>query len=364
MVAVTGVSLGLASQSVIQSDDVDYWVIPEQASVETLAVSTGGTRLGNVHSTSREIERDDRVSYATPVLLELLPVRDGDTGERVYILAAGIIPSPGQTVLGLSTDPLTPGDPHYANGSYDGPQTGEAILNDAASTLTNTSTGDRLALSDRNHSFTVQNVSQGDTELATGNLPVVIVHLSELQALTGGTTGDTADQLLVSTSDPGVRKALDGRYPRTTVVTRSGLSAQQISTSNLPLAVAVAALVSAVVVGVLFITTLMGLEISADREQLAALAAIGFGHRSLSLLVAAETVVVALIGGTVGIGIGVGGIVAANEVGDRLVGIDTIALFEPQLIGYALGIALLIGLLGALYPVWISRRTDVVEVLS
>jgi len=55
MVAVTGVSLGLASQSVIQSEGVDYWIVPEQASVESIAISTGGPRLSNVHGTSQAI---------------------------------------------------------------------------------------------------------------------------------------------------------------------------------------------------------------------------------------------------------------------------------------------------------------------
>jgi putative ABC transport system permease protein len=364
MVAVTGISLGLASESVVQSDGVDYWIVPEQAGVESIAISTGGPRLGDVHATSREIASDPRVDYATPVLLELVPVRDATTGERKYVLAAGIVPEAGQRVLGLPAGALEPGDPHYANGSYDGPLTNEIVLNDAAATVTNTSAGDRLALAGANRSMSVVNVSAGTTDTAVGNVPVALVHLSELQTLTGGTSGDTADQLLVGTSDPSVRESLEGRYPRTTVVTRSGLSAQQVSTSNLPLAVAVAALVAAVVVGVLFVTTLMGLEVSADREQMGALVAIGYSRRSLSVLVAAETVVVSLIGGALGIGVGLLGIGVSNALGQRLFGVETVSIFQPRLAGYALAVSVLIGLVGAVYPVWLSRRSDVVEVLS
>jgi putative ABC transport system permease protein len=364
MVAVSGVSLGLTSQSVVQSEGVDYWIVPEQAGVESIAISTGGPRLGNVHATSQEIREDERVAYATPVLLELLPVEDSVTGERTYVLAAGIVPEPGREVLGLETDSLTPGDPHYENESYNGTWTNEVILNDAASTLTNTSTGDELTLTNRNRTLTVTNVSEGGGETAAGSVPIALVHLSELQSMTGAEDGDTADQLLVSTDDPAVRNSLEGRYPRTTVVTKSGLSAQQVSSSNLPLAVAVAALVSALVVGVLFVTTLMGLEVSADRQQLGALAAIGFSNRSLSRLVAAETIVISLFGGIVGIGLGILGILGANELGAQLFGIETVAIFDPRLGVYALGVALLIGLIGAIYPVWLSRRTDVLEVLS
>lgn len=364
MVAVTGVSLGLASQSVVQSEGVDYWIVPEQAGVESIAVSTGGPRLGDVHATSRQIRADARVSYATPVLLELVPVRDATSGDRTYLLAAGIIPDPGQRVLGLSTDGLTPGDPHYQNGSYNGPRTDEAVLNTAAADVTNTSTGDRLALSTADRSLQIRDVAAGNTETVAGNVPVMLVHLSELQTLTGGDSGDTADQLLVSTNEPTVREALTDRYPRTTVVTRNGLSAQQVSSSNLPLAVAIAALVSAIVVGVLFVTTLMGLEVSADRSQLGALTAIGFSRRSLSLLVAAETVTLSLVGGVVGILVGFAGILAANVLGERLFGVGSVAVFDPRLGALAIGVAVLIGLIGALYPVWLTRRTNVVAVLD
>lgn len=364
MIAVTGVSLGLASQSVVQSEGVDYWIVPEQAGVESIAVSTGGPRLGDVHATSRQIRADSRVSYATPVLLELVPVRDATSGDRTYLLAAGIIPEPGQRVLGLSTDELTPGDPHYQNGSYNGPRTDEAVLNTAAADVTNTSTGDRLALSTANRSLQILDVTAGNTETVAGNVPVMLVHLSELQTLTGGDSGDTADQLLVSTNEPTVRETLTDRYPRTTIVTRNGLSAQQVSSSNLPLAVAIAALVSAIVVGVLFVTTLMGLEVSADRSQLGALTAIGFSRRSLSLLVAAETVTLSLVGGVVGILVGFAGVLAANLLGERLFGVGNVAVFEPRLGALAIVVAVLIGLIGALYPVWLTRRTNVVAVLD
>ncbi len=366
MVAVTGVSLGLASQSVVESEGVDYWIVPEQANVESMAVSTGGLQLGDVHNTSADISRDERVDYSTPVLLELLPVRDANTGERTYVLTVGIIPEPGSEVLGLPAGKLEPGDPHYANGSYTGRWTGEVVLNDAAATLTNTSTNESLALarSAENRSLTVTNVSSGGTETAGGTVPVMLIHLSELQTLTGATNGDVADQLLISTNDRSVRSMLENRYPGTTVVTRSGLSAQQVSASNLPLAIAVAAFVSAVVVGVLFVTTLMGLEVSADREQLGTLAAIGVSSRSRSLVVAAETVIISLLGGLVGIGIGVLGIAGVNAIGTTTFGIETVAVFDPRLGGYALLVTLCIGLLGATYPVLLSRRTDVLEVLS
>lgn len=366
MVTVTGISLGLASQSVVESEGVDYWLLPEDASVQSVAVSSGGPRLGSVHASSERIAADPRVEYAIPVGLELLPVSDGTTGERRYLLAVGVVARPGAEILGVPLDHLAPGDPYFADGSYDGAWTGEVVLNDAAAAVTNLTAGSRIALAGRDAPgpLTVVNVTDSEAATGVGSTPVALVHLSELQRLTGATGGDQADQILVGTDSPGVKDYLADLYPRTSVVTRSGIAAQEVSTSNLPLAVAVAALVVAVVVGVLFVTTLMGLEVSASREQLGALSAVGFSGRSLAVLVAAETVVLALLGGGVGLVLGWLGIVGVNRLGDALVGTGTVAVFDPLLIGYALVVAAAIGVVGAIYPALLGRRARPSEVLS
>ena len=365
MVSVTAISLGLASESVVASEGTDYWIVPEESNVQSLAVSTGSVQLGDVHRASAHIGADDRVEYAVPVLLELVPVADAVTGEREYVLVAGVVSRPEAELLGLSLRPLTPGDPHYANGSYDGPRTGEAILNEAGATSLNASAGTTLE-SPRapNRSFSVVNVSAGGTSTAFGTVPVAVVHLSELQAVTGSAAGDQADQILVSTDDRSVRGSLERSYPRTTVVRSNGLAAQRVSTSNLPLAIAVSGAATAVLVGVLFVATLMGLAVSGDSESLGALAAIGLSRRSRSVLVAVETVTVAVLGGACGLVLGMLGIVAINGAGRATLGLEPVATFDPLLVGLAAGVALLIGVLGAVYPVLLSRRTSPLEVLS
>lgn len=120
MVSVCGLSLGLASESVVASADTDYWVVPEESNLQSLAVSSGGVKLGDVHDVSARIGEKDGVDYAVPVLLELVPVTDAVTGEQTYVLVVGVVSRPAVELLGLPLGPLTPGDPYYANGSYDG----------------------------------------------------------------------------------------------------------------------------------------------------------------------------------------------------------------------------------------------------
>jgi putative ABC transport system permease protein len=383
---VTAVSLGLASGSAVSGDDVDYWVVPEGGTVRTVAADAGGPSLGDTHRVAAGIASDDAVDYATPVLVRVVPVRtaggtDGGTdadarsrgrdsgGGREYLVLLGVVPPAdgAPRVGGLPTAPLSPGDPHYANGRYDGRWTGELVASEAAATVLNASTGSELVVRDAagtTRGFRVTNVSAGGGGTGVGAAPVALVHLSELQAVAGATEGDTADQILVATDAPGVRDRIATLYPRTDVVTRAGFVAGDAGTDSLALAMALAALVVAVVVGTLFAATTMGLAVNADRANLAALAALGYSGRSRALLVGTEALVVALVGGAVGVALGVGGTLLVDALSVRLLGVGDVALLRPVVLAYGLGVAACIGLLSAPYPVWVTRRVAVTEALG
>ena len=363
MTAVSGVALGLASQNAVQSEAVDYWVVPEGGDVQTIAVSTGGPQLGEGHALTAELASDDRVRYATAVLLQVVPL-EGPEGTE-YVLFVGAVP-PAEatpTIAGLPTDPLTAGDPYYNDGGYNGTWTGEVVLNSATAELLGVEAGEELAVPASDESLSVTTVADAEFDTGVGSVPVALVHLSELQAIRGATQTDAADQLLVSTTDAGVRDRLEGIAPNTVVVTRTGLAAESVSTSSLPLAMAAAAFVVALVVGVLFTATMMGLEVSADRETLGTLAAMGYGGRSLTVLVVAETLTLATIGGVVGVGLGGLATVGVNQLAAAFFGVGSLAVFRPALAGYGLAVAVVIGVCAVPYPIWLSRRGDPLAVI-
>lgn len=366
MVMISGVALGLASQSAVQSEDVDYWVVPEGGNLDTIAVSTEGPQLGSTHGLTEQLRTDERVRYATPVLLQVVPVASPEGDSLEYVLFVGVV-APEEatpTVAGVSTAQLEPGDPYYANGSYDGRWTGEVVVNAGAASLLNASDGSAIApVRGAPGPLRVEAVSETDFRTGIGSTPVALVHLSELQAMTGATDADAADQLLVSTDDPAVRESLTRLYPNTAVTTRTGIAARDASLTSLPFAMGVAAFVVALLVGLLFTATMTGLEVTNDRTALATLAALGYTDRSLSVLVVAETVTIAALGGVVGVGLGAIGIVVTNAVAAATLGVPSLALFSPALLGYGLVVALFIGLLSAPYPIWLSRRSDTLEVI-
>lgn len=365
MISVTGVAINLASGSTVQGDDVDYWIVPEGGSVNSVAVSVEGPQLGSVHETTARIQADDRVSFATPVELQILQLSTAESSE--YVLAAGVIPPGGdQEILGLPSHQLTPEDPHYANGSYDGPWTGEAVVSSAAAELLGIEEGATLTPTrvSANQTFQATTIAEGDLSGGVGPIPVILVHTSELQTLTNTASQDQADQILVSTNDPAVESTLESIYPETQVLLRAGLGGSDLSTSSLPLAVAVAALLATVAIGTLFVATLMGLESIAARETIAVRAALGFSTSSQMLIVLAQTLTIAGLGGLCGTVLGFGGVYVLNAGATVFAGVGQIAAFHPGLLVYGPGVAVLIGVLATPYPAWLAARTDHLEVLG
>ncbi len=363
MVSVTSVAVGLASGSTVQSEGVDYWIVPEGGSASSIAVSVEGPRLGVVHQTAAKIRTDERVTFTTPVQLQILRFSAGNTTE--YVLVAGVIvPPEGNQVVGLPTGSLAPGDPHYANGSYNGSWTGEAVLSSAAAEVLEVESGATVSPAGTDRSFRAVEVAEADISTGVGPVPVMLVHLSELQRLTNTASGDQADQILVSTNDPSVRSTLAGVYPRTEVLTRSGVGRASVSTSSLPLAVAIAALLAAVSIGVLFVATLMGLDVIDNRGTIAAQGAMGFSRRSQTIIVLAQVLTIAGIGGLAGTLLGLVGIVGINAASHAIVGVQDVAQFHPLLLAYGPVVALGIGLLATPYPAWLARKTDILEVLD
>jgi len=369
MLLVTGVSLGLATQSTVYGDSTDYWIVPDSGTTLTTVLTVDDPQLANVHTTSARIDQFDGADASTPVLIELVRMRAPQSDGPEYVLAIGVVPDGGSTsISGVSTPALESGDPYYAGGSYDGEFTGEVVLSPAAADILNASSDDSLTVESQatgeRVTFAVAAVSESRIRTVGGQVPVALVHLSELQSLTGANEDDLADQILVSTDSPGVKPALERVYPEAAVVERTGLAAQRLGDENLLLAMSVTALVVALAVGVLFVMTTTALEIEADRQQLAVFAVLGFSTRARSIVVVVTTLLIALSGAAVGVLVAAVGSWGINVALTALFASIPIVVFHPLFIVYALCVALVIGMLAVPYPLLLARRTDVLGELT
>ena len=365
MMVLSGIALGLASQSTVQSEDVDLWITPEGSDTGSMVLPEDGASLGDVHTVSADLQSDDRVDYTSPVLIEPVRIVDPTTENQAFVIAIGVIPAADRTISGIPIDELDPSYGYYNEGSYDGEWSGTTVATEAAMTVLGSDEPDELIARSGtgDHSLTIVDRSETTIASGIGDVPSIVVPLAELQTITGVEEADQADQILVSTTDASVRPDLEGLYPGTEVVSRAGITGSEVSTSSLPLAMAVSSFLVALVVGVLFVATMMGLELTSSRRYIAMLDAVGFSTGSRSLLVFAETLTISILGGVLGISLGLAGVVGINQAMRETVGV-AVARFDPILLGYGIGVALLIGVLAGPYPVWLSRRLETVEVMS
>lgn len=363
MLVVTSVGLGLAAQGTVQAESTDFWIVPESGASSPVT-QVGGTQLGRTHSVADRLTKRDDVSYATPVLVEVVRFKSAD-GATEQLFLVGIIPDTEvRTILGLRTSALDAGDPFYNEGAYNGTWTGQAVVSESAAQALDLSTGSHLSpASDRseNRSFAVVDVRRARAP-GVGQLPVVMVHLAESQAVTGATSGDQADRILVDATDPAVRPHLEEVYPASKVMTQQGLLSQRLRSSDLPLAMSVAAVIVAVVVGLLTIVTTVGFEFVNDSGTRAVLASFGISGRTRVLMLAFETLLTAFVGGVLGVVGWLTSVLFINVVGREIVAVP-VAVIRPEMSLYGLGVAIGIGLLSLPYLLILSRNRTVMEAL-
>ncbi|PGF17128.1 ABC transporter permease [Natrinema sp. CBA1119] len=377
LVVVTGIATGLAADSTAD-DEADIRVVPEGGGTLSSVVDVESARLGDAHESAAAIERRDDVAYATPVLTEAVRIRTAGSDEPETVLAMGVVPPAKPTEIeGVSTASLESGDPHYANGSYDGPRTGEIVLTDAAADGIDASAGDDLAVrgsmlqaanrsgaGDRSPTHTVTAVEDVSATDLSGELPLVVLHLSELQSMTGAEDADLADQVLVETESGTSTAAAEDAYPNATIQSGDDGGFASIRSDDFALATSLVALVVAVVICSLFVATSSALTIDRDRQAIAVLAAVGFSVRSRLAIVALTTLSLTLAGAVAGVILGIVGISLTNYVATATVAPGPIATSRPAFAPYAIGVALIAGILALPYPLYLVAQTNVVAELG
>jgi putative ABC transport system permease protein len=361
MVIVTGIGVGIATQSTVYSENVDYWITPETDGGSSALVDADTTRFGSVHPTAADLSATESIAYASPVLQQ--PIRlETEQGGGEYVLAVGIVGHPDFTeIADTTTVGLTPGDPYYGNGTW----TGEVVLSSGAAELLSAREGDRVNVTrpqaGAERTFSVAAVDPGTQ--SGSQFPIAVMQLSELQAITGSDVNDEAGQIVVSSTDPNLEPMLADTYPQSSVSTRAGLNAQAVFDEQLPLALSVTAAIIAIVIGTLFVMTTTGLSVASDRGKLATLAAIGISQRTRFRLLASEILIITAVGGVVGVLLGLGGIRLTNIVAQRTLTSSAVASTEPIVVAFGFVISGVIGLLALPYlAVLLSRVGQAREV--
>ncbi|HYK93052.1 MAG TPA: FtsX-like permease family protein [Thermoplasmata archaeon] len=266
----------------------------------------------------------------------------------------------------------TASDPHYANGSYSGPATGELVLDDGLATVLDVKPGDLVWASAQPvggpnelpawfasaSPFRVVGIS-GPFWLIPSAL-LAFVHLSELQGLLGGNfeSSDAASLMLIHLTDadsPGVDQSrLAPAFPRLTVFTVGNILGAVASAVSLYRTFGEIIGVIGVVVATLFTTTVLLMSVDDRSREIAVLRAIGYGRARIGLLVLEEGLMLSALGLAVGLVGGAGGTYFLNTLLERLVpglpaGFSFVAFDLAVVLGGAVEV-LAIGLVASILP--------------
>jgi putative ABC transport system permease protein len=303
--------------------------------------------------------------------------------------AVGWIPSDNTGIevpdLYNGTGFTSPGDPHYANGTYDGPSTHEIVLDQALATVLHVSVGQTVygnSTSPATDSqlpgwyanatpFRVVGIS-GPFWLLPSAL-LAFTYLSELQVLVGGAspTTDYASLILLHLNDPTTAASdqakIAAAYPGLSVFTLQNILGEVQHVVNLYRTFGELIGLIGLVVAALFTTTILQMSVDDRSRELALLRAVGFRRGAIGALVLEEALLLAGLGLVVGLPIAYVGAYGLNALLLRFVsGLPasfSFVGFDAAVVATGIAIVLAIGLLAAIAPAGRAMLLPVAEEL-
>jgi putative ABC transport system permease protein len=356
-ILLISVGVGLKQGTAMMYEkDVDYWIIPKGSSITDIVTNSEKTMLGNVHQSVENISSNPDIRYATPVLNGMLYASNGE--EPKVILGLGLIPGNTDT-FPIPTNNLTQGDLRFSGKTG----TGEILINEKTARLFDLKIGDHLRLggssTSLNASFTVNGIF---TETQYSLSPVVVLHLSELQELTGNRKGDRANYIIAQGSNS--LDYLREYFPGTDVMGSNEYSTYSVVSDKKIFATAIAVSLVSMLIAVLFISSTMIVSMHEKQHEFALMMAIGISQRSIAKMVVFESIFLSALGAIMGILLSYSGQILLNMAAYRLFEVGQMTVLNPMLLLGGIGIALVAGIFSGLIPVIMTQRINIVGTLG
>jgi len=356
---LVGLGNGVTTRGLAALDNTnrDLWM---GATGEFAPTAVGGVENGLVdaHEIASRVDAREEVKRAQAVAFQSV-YASPDASEFRTVVGMGVTGTSAPIPLSRG-EGFDRGDVHYAGGSYDGAWTGEVIVDERAAALLSVSVGDTLHVGGtiagaRDQEFTVVGVSEGISSFV--GAPTVILHLSELQELTG-TAGPDAASLITITIRDGteaerVAADLEGAVPGTDVRTNEE-QLGSILRRQAPAIVGTAAIVAlAVVIGLALVVNVAALLVYGQRVELAALKAAGVSTPTLVGTAGTQGVTIGLVGGALGLAATPPAAAVVNRIVFRLTGIEALIALEPAFLLAGMAMAVCMGVVGAAVAGWL-----------
>ena len=371
MTLLGSVGLGVVEtgQEKFDASGRDLWIT---GGAVQLAPGAGGgfeNTLYDAHTVSAEVEQRDAVKTAVPMAFQTVYV--SPNGSNFDTLIGTGAPARGGSVQITRGKAFSSRDVHYADGTYNGTMTHEVVISPQTAELYNVGVNDTLYIggtigSARDNEFRVVGISPTFSQFL--GTPTVILHLSELQEITGTTANDKATMITVDIQDSAsiatVESDIQAAYPEYQVRTNREQLQATLERQAVLLAAGGSLVILAAIAGIALTTNLLLSLVYQQRRTLAALRAQGAAASTLVGVVGTQALLLGVGGGVLGALLTVPAIRVLNIVAEAVVGFENVVSIQPWILLGGIVVALIIGIIGALTAGWRVSRLSPLEQLS
>jgi len=355
-ILLVSVAVGLDQENNARVDrQTNFWIIPAGSGVLDPVMNSEKTMLGNAHQRMDEIRSFPDVKSVSPVLNKVIYAAKN---EPKMVMGIGVIPDSSEIFF---QDALAPGDPHF----YGNDWTRQVEVNEKLSKLLGVQKGDLIHLSaypanitNSTHFKIVTIVDSAEFS----NAPVVILHLSELQELTGNLKGDRVNQITVIGND--LLPLLQGYFPDAVILSEAQFYAHTLTDDRRILATATAVTVVSFLMGVLFISSAMIFSVNEKQKEFAVMRAIGISNGSIMKIIFYESIMISFSGGAAGVLMAVMGRYILIEVVRRFFDMDLILSSNPLIPLVVFSTAVIAGIISGIWPAISGRKANIASVLG
>jgi len=322
----------------------DLWITGGPVSLGPGRSGGLGTGITDAHRLRDELAAREDVDTAAPLAFRTVYV--SNDGRRFETVIGAGAPAVDDAVRITEGRGFTSGDPHYDNGTYEGPMTREVVIDPRTASLLGVGVNDTLYVggtvrSAGGNEFRVVGVSPTFSNFLGS--PTVVLHLSELQTVTGTTGTDAATLVtvdLVEGADVArAEREIAARYPGYEVRTNREQLRATLREQAVLVASGTSLVVFAVVAGIAVTLNVLVSYVYQRRRELAALKAVGLSTRTLVAVTLLQALTLGVLGGAVGSLLTVLSVPVLNAIAAALVGFEGVVPLRGDVLLAGVGLA-------------------------
>jgi putative ABC transport system permease protein len=262
------------------------------------------------------------------------------------------------TLIGIDSNSISMNDIVITNGSAYSNNANEVIIGKSAAERSNKTIGDTISIS--NQTFKVVGIYE------TGNFQDdggIVMSLDKLQNLTNN-TGEVSLILVKAangTDSEELATKIQEEYPDelTTSSSLSGMDRMNQGLDVINTAVWAISLVAILVGGIIVVITMLK-AVSERTREIGVLRAIGWTKQRIIVMIIGESLLLSLIAIVVGLIVGIGIVELLGSI-QLIPGLTP--SFSVELFLKGIGVALLLGIVGGLYPAYRASKLEPTEAL-